>query len=579
MPLVTHPVEELVARPALYAQRLGKGRTLIAWNPNGTLLAAVGMSRVVQLFAPDVRLLAFVEGRQDNLSKPEVDSQPGIMEAFGADEGLVKEQQLKNGAIVGQIVPPSPSQCVALEWSKDGKTLVVVQDNSRTIVLWRRYEPVEYIDLGVKDIVLATWSPCIEAKGEAAAAEEEEKTRPDSELSGALVAFATSRGKVLVYNSHTKTCDVWEGASSKGASHSKRRIEFLQWIIVGSPCQLVLAYPSEGSNLVLSSPKGQLMDKVNVKGKLVDCKQFLAPFPDSSSDSATSICKLCLSFEDGAVALYSFQVEDTFSTHKSRSESASGGTMGGGGSNQNVSGSASRRNRSSSASSSVIGQGPSRNVYKLSFPSSHGKVRAFEWLDSDHLIFGFSNGAIILLSVNLDSIGQEKGRTRYLRRSLQHMVCDARASNILATSGDDGNIQIFDVRSWNLFSFQWIPEEAGRINHLAFSRATNTLSVSTESGTVLNYGFPQPKVAKNGSRSKRRANFFKTLRMPVHPLWFLFAMLTGALFAVYLLAIYFSTDVTIILRAILDLVECRKLSHAGNSASLLALTPPVFDSF
>jgi WD40 repeat protein len=306
--------------------------------------------------------------------------------------------------------------------------------------------------------------------------------------------------------------------------------------------------------VVFSSPLGQLLDKVTVKSKIVDCKQFN---PDGL---CWPTCNLSLSFEDGTMALYSFDIQETFFDKKARSESNSSNVVGDAAAAAAAAAAGIRRPRSSSNASTSLA-GASRNIYKLSFPSSYGKSIACEWLDPNHLVIGFANGTIVLLSVDMESLGQEKGRVRYLRRSLQQMVCDSRDRQVLATSGDDGNIQIFDVENWNLFSFQKIPEEVGRINDIAFSRRTNTLSVSTESGTVLNYTFPRPKLVQTSLALKHRADIAKLLALPLNPVTFCLALALASLFLLNSMALYFSTDISVIACAIANQVDIRKSAH------------------
>lgn len=94
----------------------GTGQIVFAWHPEGNFIASAGSSRVVQVF----------------------------------------DQQ---GELIDQVVPPSPSACSALEWSRDGSMLCITQVNSGVLVLWdTKTKSKRLLDVGLRDIVFVKWS-------------------------------------------------------------------------------------------------------------------------------------------------------------------------------------------------------------------------------------------------------------------------------------------------------------------------------------------------------------------------------------------------------------------------------------
>lgn len=94
----------------------GTGEILFTWNPKGNYVASAGSSRVVQIFD-------------------------------------------REGELVDQIVPPSPSACTALEWNYDGSTLAIIQAHSAIIVFWDvETKERRLFDVACKDIVFIQWS-------------------------------------------------------------------------------------------------------------------------------------------------------------------------------------------------------------------------------------------------------------------------------------------------------------------------------------------------------------------------------------------------------------------------------------
>lgn len=94
----------------------GKGKILFSWHPLGTSVASTGDSRVVHIF----------------------DS-----------EGRISEQ----------IVPPSPSTCLALEWEPtSGQILAIIQAFSPTICLWHpETKELKELDTNFKELTLFKW--------------------------------------------------------------------------------------------------------------------------------------------------------------------------------------------------------------------------------------------------------------------------------------------------------------------------------------------------------------------------------------------------------------------------------------
>ncbi|CAI5746802.1 unnamed protein product [Peronospora destructor] len=173
------------------AHHHGLGPVKYTWDPHGVYVASSGTSRVVHIFS-------------------------------------------RRGTLVDQIVPPSPSMCTLLEWSKNGDILAIVQAHSTSMVLWEPKKTRQYqlIDLPCKDITFIKWSKS-----------------PHS----LLLAIGTNRGQVYIYDHAT-------GTKTQVASKHKRRIVCGDWNIKDK-----FAFGSEDRQLTVCLPSGQTVDQVKIK--------------------------------------------------------------------------------------------------------------------------------------------------------------------------------------------------------------------------------------------------------------------------------------------------------------------------
>ena len=450
--LVSELVSELDVQCLIETRLLGRGRALAAWSPDGQALACVGASRVVY-----------------------------IVRAAGAEGGGggVEER------VVGQVIPPSPSRCVALEWSCDGASLCVVQDSSSVLVLWhRRSGQVELVDMGAKDLVCASWCT--------------------SPARASALALGTARGRVIVYDAAARSAVSWETGTRGAKAGAWRRVDFVRWLLLraagdeageqpgDAAAEPLLVYASDGSNLALATTGGELLEKVNLRARIVDVACVLAPpsaLPPagdgagarsraSSSAAAAAaaaaapargleveaapLLAVSAQLDDGSLVVYFASASELRAElallrgqasasasppplSKPRSDtsgslSAGDGVGHGGGGGGGAQG---RKGRSASNSggmqvtggaegeSAAGGEGGAqgRQLLRLEFEEAYGRPIAHQWLGADLLLVGFSSGTLTAVAVReggmaTQLMGAERCRARFLRRGLQALAVD-----------------------------------------------------------------------------------------------------------------------------------------------------------
>mmetsp|Transcript_20409 Transcript_20409/g.40142 ORF Transcript_20409/g.40142 Transcript_20409/m.40142 type:complete len:571 (-) Transcript_20409:60-1772(-) len=506
--MLSEELEDLSEAFAVDARLLGKGLSLAAWSPDGKLLAATGSSRVVQLLDQE-------------------------------------------GAIVDQLVPPSASRCVALAWSAQGETLAVVQNGSKVVLFWdAASREVRHVDLPVKDILVAAWCPrwrpggIVPRKAPTAktatstprttAMPTSAHTSTEKCSSGAgvvkgeiesedqdqtkLIAFGTSRGKVLVFCTKSYKCFAWDTSIGKGNQH-KKRIECLSWFehrashrfsknneelaitFAKADERYSLVYVSDQQVLNICSPSGVLRDRINLKVRVLSLRCSEIFISAAMEDSSLMLYEMNYSLEPLAKLPQKASGEG-YSLGKDRSESVGSptgngnllGTLGSEGKPRSSSLGMSNRNHDLDSGESVLSSNietptKAKHICKIVLESSYGQIVDHFWCKAFETIIGFSNGTIVLLNVSDERIHDERCRTRYLRRDLE-CLCYLEEGSKFVTCGED-SLQVFNIDTWSLLAYEQLPTDAGHARGLHCTGSSGLVSVATDGGRVLNYWLPQ----------------------------------------------------------------------------------------
>lgn len=174
----------------------GKGPILYAWHPSSKYIASTGSSRVVHIF--DWR-----------------------------------------GKLIDQIIPPSSSQCISLEWEPAGRTLALLQGGgTHEVLLWDfDTREIEHVDLNIEPTFMK-WSK-----------------------RGNQLAIGTNKGDLLMYDKYAK--QAWYAA----AKH-KKRISCGDW----SDENNQFAFASDDRQISIITADGKTFGQVKVKSRPTNVK-------------------------------------------------------------------------------------------------------------------------------------------------------------------------------------------------------------------------------------------------------------------------------------------------------------------
>ncbi|KAF0685126.1 Aste57867_22951 [Aphanomyces stellatus] len=372
----------------------GVGPVKYAWDPSGNFLASTGSSRVVHIFD-------------------------------------------RQGTLVDQIVPPSPSVCTHLEWSnphRDNKangerwlTLAVAQANSSVIVLWSKEDhSTHLVDMNVKEITLLKWN-----KGKST-------TVSGADDNCMLLAIGTSKGQVVFYEADEKTGTSERPTLRLAMSKHKKKILCGDW-----NTQNEFAFGSEDRQITICWKDGSVVDQVKIKAAPV-CIQF----GGRQSGAVKRVVSVNMGRE--TILLYDLNEKD--------------------------------------------------NALELAFQARYGDIVDYRWFGQGYIVAGFSLGYVVIIStrgltirmrflsfvqVDMNEIGQEQYCAKFHETHL-HAICYNEVNGMVATLGDSC-LKVVRMVDWKEIAVEDLNREAAAFDDLRWTGDGRVLSVSCHTGALLHF--------------------------------------------------------------------------------------------
>ena len=134
------------------------------------------------------------------------------------------------------------------------------------------------------------------------------------------------------------------------------------------------------------------------------------------------------------------------------------------------------------------------NPIQLAFQKKYGDIVSYKWFGEGFMMIGFSEGYLVVVSTNLDEIGEEIFSGRFHSEGLVGMAY----SNVLqraATCGDKV-IKIVDMTNWKPLKEESMKlgKDCGKICSMEWTRDGQILTVGTDAGEVFNFLARMPTV-------------------------------------------------------------------------------------
>eukprot|EP00455_Lapot_gusevi_P056735 TRINITY_DN9506_c0_g2_i6.p1 TRINITY_DN9506_c0_g2~~TRINITY_DN9506_c0_g2_i6.p1 ORF type:complete len:408 (-),score=35.91 TRINITY_DN9506_c0_g2_i6:29-1252(-) len=168
----------------------GKGSIIFAWHPSSRYVATIGSSRVVHIFD-------------------------------------------RRGKLLHQLIPPSSTSCIGLEWDNQGETLAVLQESWPELVLFEfQSRKVELVQLPFREPTFVKWA------------------KNTNKL-----AVGSSGGEILIFTKST-------GEKVLAVSRHKKRITCADWSHDNK-----LAFASDDRQITIATEDGLTYGQVKVKSK------------------------------------------------------------------------------------------------------------------------------------------------------------------------------------------------------------------------------------------------------------------------------------------------------------------------
>lgn len=480
------------------ARRHGSGRVLFAWHPRGLYLASAGTSRVVHIHS-------------------------------------------RTGDVIDQVVPPSASECTALEWSADGSVLAIVQAGSATIVLWTGTMVVEHLVVPDKEITWVGW-----AKGPA------------------VLAVGTAKGVMWLYNR-----DTHDRVQAKDKEKRRKRIVCGAWT---QAADHLLAYASEDKLVTVCTASGVAVANLKLSGRPLSL-EFAPPRVGGSvggtggnrgAGSVAGRAARSLSPRTGGRG----GVEHAGAAAASASSSPPGSTA----STAAASSSAATSHVPSTSRASVAAARDSLlaiNVdgksllfldlrdsdrpTELVFQASYGAIESFAWLSATRMVVAFAWGDVVVASAAEGELGTEVRHARLDADTLAMALHPGRAR--LCVVGSSG-VRVIDTDTWSL-QLCALPDPSLRASHydVAWSAQGDVLTMASAAGHMFAYTVADADDAAAGIAALPRVLSSIELLRPVKAPVMLTCMiaLLGLLFAYA--SIVMRADPWDVLRAILGACE------------------------
>lgn len=176
------------------------------------------------------------------------------------------------------------------------------------------------------------------------------------------------------------------------------------------------------------------------------------------------------------------------------------------------------------------------NAIELAFQERYGTIVSYKWFKDGHIMIGFSNGFLVVISTELAEIGREQFCGRLYEDCLRGMAYNE-AKNMVATRNDTC-IKVYDMSNWKECLVEQVPESMQPLDRMEWTNDGTILTVSTKNGYVLAYGMATGLIK---SAAEIDESIIRTcLERPFDELSLLLAILHVILFASFVFSQCFS---------------------------------------
>mmetsp|Transcript_13758 Transcript_13758/g.22763 ORF Transcript_13758/g.22763 Transcript_13758/m.22763 type:complete len:1465 (-) Transcript_13758:1902-6296(-) len=121
-------------------------------------------------------------------------------------------------------------------------------------------------------------------------------------------------------------------------------------------------------------------------------------------------------------------------------------------------------------------------------PCRYGDLMHYEWFNENMLIIGFSGGWVIVVSTEMNEIGEEKYAQQVHKSKLTTFSFNPALKRV-ATAGADG-VHVLDTKDFQEIKSDYISLddlESGKISEVKWSPDGQILSIATVSGNIYNF--------------------------------------------------------------------------------------------
>ncbi|KAJ1537325.1 WD repeat-containing protein 19 [Nowakowskiella sp. JEL0078] len=123
---------------------------------------------------------------------------------------------------------------------------------------------------------------------------------------------------------------------------------------------------------------------------------------------------------------------------------------------------------------------------ELAFQARYGNIVTYHWFGDGYIMIGFSTGYFVVISTNMNEIGQELFQSRDFKDLLNDIALST-TLNKAATCGDNC-IKIHDLTDLkDVSDIITLEDDRGQLDKIQWSEDGQFLSISTKLGSVHNY--------------------------------------------------------------------------------------------
>ncbi|KAI9344181.1 hypothetical protein DFJ73DRAFT_840418 [Zopfochytrium polystomum] len=127
-----------------------------------------------------------------------------------------------------------------------------------------------------------------------------------------------------------------------------------------------------------------------------------------------------------------------------------------------------------------------KSPIELAFQPKYGDIVSYSWFGEGFIIIGFATGYFIVVSTNLNEIGQELFQSRTFKDSLDSLAVSSSLSKV-ATCGD-GSVKVYELNDLkDVYAIINLDDDRGSLASLEWTDDGGFLSVGTKAGKIYTF--------------------------------------------------------------------------------------------